>query len=85
MTGVGTELARLMTARGVGVPELAITRSSRFGPQPSPRYRTILFDLWFLAGASYRNRTDDLRITRVFSCAARRFKPRASFEFTGCC
>ena len=25
--------------------------------------RTILFDLWLLTGAAYRNRTDDLRIT----------------------
>ena len=28
---------------------------------------------------------DDLRITRVFPCAARRFKARASFMFTGGC
>jgi hypothetical protein len=26
-----------------------------------------------------------LRITSVFSCVARRFKPRASLRFTGCC
>src|SRR5262249_29111945 len=27
----------------------------------------------------------DLRITRVFSCVARRFKARPSFMFAGCC
>ena len=27
----------------------------------------------------------ELRITSVFSCVARGFKPRASFRFTGCC
>src|SRR6266487_4841470 len=36
-------------------------------------------------GASYRIRTGDLRITSVFWCVARGFKPRASFRFTGCC
>jgi hypothetical protein len=29
-----------------------------------PRHRTPLFDLWLLAEDVYRNRTDDLRITR---------------------
>jgi hypothetical protein len=33
---------------------------------------------------AYRNRTDDLRITSVFSCVARRFKSRATFRFAGC-
>jgi hypothetical protein len=37
------------------------------------------------SGAAYRNRTDDLRITRVFSCVARRFGARLSFMFAGCC
>ncbi len=36
-------------------------------------------------GAAYRNRTDDLRITSVFSCVARGSKPCASFRSTGCC
>jgi hypothetical protein len=36
-------------------------------------------------GAAYRNRTNDLRITRVFSCVARGFKARASFMFAGGC
>ena len=35
--------------------------------------------------AAYRNRTDDLRITRVFACVARGFKVGASFMFAGCC
>jgi hypothetical protein len=35
--------------------------------------------------AAYRNRTDDLRITRVFSCVARGFKARPSFMFAACC
>jgi hypothetical protein len=35
-------------------------------------------------GAAYRNRTDDLRITSVFSCVARRFRARPSFMFAGC-
>src|SRR5690242_393189 len=35
--------------------------------------------------AAYRNRTDDLRITRVFSCVARGLKARASFMFAGGC
>src|SRR6516164_9453630 len=35
--------------------------------------------------AAYRNRTDDLRITRVFSCAAREPRACASFMFAGCC
>jgi hypothetical protein len=34
-----------------------------------------------LGGAAYRNRTDDLRITRVFSCVARGSKARAIFIF----
>jgi hypothetical protein len=37
-----------------------ITLSGRSGP----RSRTFLFELELLAGAVYRNRTDDLRITR---------------------
>ena len=36
-------------------------------------------------GIASRNRTDDLRITRVFPCVARGFKARASFMFAGCC
>jgi hypothetical protein len=36
-------------------------------------------------GAAYRNRTDDLRITRVSRCVARGFRARASFMFAGCC
>ena len=39
----------------------------------------------FPGRAAYRNRTDDLRITRVFSCVARGFKARLSFMFAGCC
>ena len=35
-------------------------------------------------GAACRNRTDDLRITRVSQCVARGFKVRASFMFAGC-
>jgi hypothetical protein len=35
--------------------------------------------------AAYRNRTDDLRITRVSPCVARGFESRASFMFAGCC
>jgi hypothetical protein len=34
-------------------------------------------------GAAYRSRTDDLRITRVFSCVARGFKACPSFMFAG--
>ena len=44
--------------------EGAITRSDVFGPQLGPRLRTVVFDFRFLPGAAYRNRTDDLRITR---------------------
>lgn len=33
--------------------------------------------------AAYDGR--ELRITSVFLCVARGFKPRASFRFTGCC
>jgi hypothetical protein len=36
-------------------------------------------------GAAYRSRTDDLRITRVFPCAAHAFKARASLMFAGGC
>jgi hypothetical protein len=42
------------------------------------------FELQFCR-AAYRNRTDDLRITRVFSCVACRFGARPSFMFAGCC
>ncbi len=35
--------------------------------------------------AACRNRTDDLRITRVSRCVARGFRARASFMFAGCC
>ena len=35
--------------------------------------------------AAYRNRTDDLRITRVFSCVARGFKTHPTFMFADCC
>ena len=37
----------------------------------------------FTGGAAYRNRTDDLRITSVFSCVARGFGPCPSIRFTG--
>ena len=33
----------------------------------------------------FRPHTDDLSITRVFSCVARRVKACASFMFAGCC
>ena len=36
-------------------------------------------------GAAYRNRTDDLRITRVFPCVARGSKGRLSIMFAGGC
>jgi len=36
-------------------------------------------------GSRLSNRTDDLRITRVFPCVARGFKARASFMSAGCC
>jgi hypothetical protein len=62
-----------------------IARSGLFGPQLGPRIRTIKFESGHLAGAAYRNRTDDLRITRVFPCVAHRFKACASFMFAGCC
>ena len=51
-----------MTFAGLGHDD-TIARSGLFGPQSGPRYRTVPFDLWLLAGAAYRNRTDDLRIT----------------------
>ena len=35
-------------------------------------------------GRRRHHRTDDLRITSVFSCVARGLKPRASFMFAGC-
>jgi hypothetical protein len=41
--------------------------------------------LGFRGGAAYRNRTDDLRITRVFPCLARRLKARFSLLLAGCC
>ena len=47
--------------------------------------RCMLIGRGFDVGAAYRNRTDDLRITRVFSCVARGRKARVSFMFTGCC
>jgi hypothetical protein len=39
----------------------------------------------FSGGAAYRNRTDDLRITRVSRCVVRGFRARASFMFASCC
>jgi hypothetical protein len=38
--------------------------ASRASMTPVPRYRTAVFDFRLLTGAAYRNRTDDLRITR---------------------
>jgi hypothetical protein len=49
--------------------------------QPPPSKIRRVADL----GAAYRNRTDDLRITRVFSCVAHGSEACLSFMFAGCC
>ena len=60
-----------VTFAGLGDDD-TIARLGLFGPRPGPHYRTVMFDLWLLAGAAYRNRTDDLRITRTTaSCTER--------------
>ena len=73
-----------VTSAGSG-HEGTITRTSDSGPRPGPQHRTLLFELRSLTGAAYRNRTDDLRITRVSPCVAHGLKARASFMFAGGC
>src|SRR5580658_1378562 len=57
---------------------MAVTSALR-----STSWRFIL--AWVTLGAAYRNRTDDLRITSVFSCVARRFKVCPTSMSAGCC
>ena len=76
-----------MTSAGLGqgrtIARLGLIRPNR--SQLGPRLRTLQFDFPGLAGAAYRNQTDDLRITSMSRALLAGFKARASFMFTGCC
>ena len=80
--GVIVSLGFSLTADETGA-KLTVSPWSHLGGQEPSHSRSP----WRKPGqsrAAYRNRTDDLRITRVFSCVARGFKACPIFMFAGC-
>jgi hypothetical protein len=66
-------------------PYRTVALGSALSCLPDRRPAEIPASWTFSSGAAYRNRPDDLRITSVFPCVARRGKARASFMFIRCC
>jgi hypothetical protein len=62
---------------------LSGTCHSFHGPDPGFTGRKKYVSDLQIYRAAHRNRTDDLRITRVSPCVARGPKPQAGFMFAG--